>query len=225
MATLVSVYHVEMEFKMIKFSLIFSGFFLILFCPSEFLGQANQAPTFQGVELACTITKLPKNALRINLKLTNNGMTPVYIASNPIQIDGTAGYYVAVDELEPTTVHISSRLFEPLMYSPYTVYTRVELKKLMPNKSLNSSITLTSPLVETIPPTDVPLDNKKVELSAVKLIEMQVAYFPEDQSITDFLKSKPFGWFVIGTEKLYTGKLAGKRLYEVQQFVTNDINL
>lgn len=204
---------------------VFSILFLLFFLQSAFFGQTNKSEVIPGVELTSSVVKLPKDALKIEIKLLNRSDRPIYIATNPVQIDRTPGYYISVDQTEPTTIFVSSRVFARLRYSPYTVDTSVKLKKLLPTEEVSCSITLESSLLETVPPIDLPLDKKKIDLGKVKLIKLQVAYFPEEKGLVDFLKSKPFGWFIDGSEKLATGKLAGKRLYEVQQLATNNIKL
>ncbi len=202
-----------------------SVLWISVFSTVVIMGQAHTTGNDQKVGLTYVILERTKKKLRVELTLVNNGKQTIYVGTNPRRIDGTPGFYISAAESSNHSITVSSRVFAPLVYSPYSVHHGIELKRLLPNKELKISVILESPLVESIPPTDLPLDLKKCDLEIVKTIRFEFGYFTEDEGLDALLDSKATGWFVNGLERIATGNWAKKRVFEVQEIASVKVDL
>ena len=195
-----------------------SLFSFILFTSVLAMGQVG----ISKVEITHKILENTSKKLRLELTILNTGDHPVYVATDPVQIDSTKGYYISIAENNAQSIVVSSRVYPPLVYSPYSNQTRVALKKLIPNKILTVRVALPFAIVETIPPVDLPLDLRKTSLRHLRSIKFELGFFREEAGLTELLMGKSF---VKGHEEMVTGNMSGKRLFEIQELVSTDIDL
>jgi hypothetical protein len=157
--------------------------------------------------------------IQIYFAVTNKGTGPVYISTNPIQINGSPGFYFSLQGNDPSTLLISSRVFAPIIYSPYSSHRFVTLQKLEPKQSFPFMVNLRFPISETLPPVEDPREARVIGRKEIEKVTFELGFFGEDVTLEDLLKSKPFGWTVNGDELLYTGVGKGKHLSDIQQLV------
>lgn len=217
---------VDVDFLLKIFISSLSVIFAVFgFSERNVIAQPNEVGTQNDIELSYEISKSAPEEMRIEFKLTNKGTKTLFIATNPQNINGLSGYYVEAGNRDTASVVVSTRVYRPLVYSPYAIQTRVEMKKLEPNEFVFFHLSLPSLVRETVPPTDLPLDIQELKLDDIKRIDFQVGYFRDEKGVTVLLDSKALGWFVNGNEKLLVGEFAGKRLFEVQELVTISVSL
>ena len=207
-----------------QLKVIFTFVFLILGGLEFSFGQVEPQSNLSKVELTGKAIKLGKNEWECEFNLENKGNNTIYFAANPTQTNNERGYYVSFD-IASKTVTFSSRIFQPSLYSPYSDDTSVELKKLNKGEIFNGKIFLKFPLKETIPPIDNPYKIKDIAKSKIKKIELTIGYFGEEEGVIDFLKVKPFGWYINGNETFFSGKYKGKPFFEIQKLVNTNIVL
>jgi hypothetical protein len=210
--------------QIIRLKVIFIFGVLLLCGFSTSFGQPETQTNLSKVALSGKATKLGKHEWRVDFSLENKGNNTIYFAANPTEVTGKHSYYISLDE-NGKSIKFSSRVFPPSLYSPYSNSTHVELKRLNIGDKFSGKIYFNFPLKETIPPVDDPYKTKKIVSKKIKQIELTIGYFNEEAGITDFLKVKPFGWFIVGHETLFSGEFKDKRFFEIQNLVSVNVIL
>jgi hypothetical protein len=192
--------------------------------------QINETQDTRGhVVLTVDSMKSTKKGLEVKFSLRNDGALPIYYSTNPQQIDGTYGSYVSVDENDHSVAKVERRVFDRdivfYVEAGGANKTRVELKRLEPGKAVSESLTLGSPLTTTMPPLTKWTDRKMLNGGELKKLRLTVGYYDEEDAIINFLKGKPFGWFIKGFESLESGIHHGKAFYEIQKLVSAEVSL
>lgn len=206
---------------------------VILFVSSIAMGQINAqiGPGPNKADgkaiLSVDLSKSKKKELRYSLKLRNDVPRAIYYSTTPQDVCGNYGPYVSLDQDNRSVVDIQWRVFHRDIVRSldcYTNETRVELKRLEPRKTIEVTVSIKWPLSETVPPY-LSRRYPNLERSDVKLIRFAIGYFDEEQGILDLLTKKPFGWFTKGDDSLEKVVFQGKRLYEIQQFVSLEVSI
>lgn len=194
----------------------------ILFSVSIDYGQAVKPK----VLLTSEIAGFNHRGLKLKFTLENNSNENVYIATDPVQVSGQKGYYLLIDKIDRSLVKISSRVYPSPPYFPIIDARSVLLKKLSPGEKYGGTIFIKFPAKETDPPYYGERATKgKIISKMINRIELTIGYFVEEEGILDFLKRKPFGWYVKGQETLYSGKNKGKSFLEIQNLVSLEMLL
>lgn len=199
---------------------IISSFLLFLFGIN---GQIiAQIPVYnEEVLLTGNILNLDKNELNLQFVLKNKSSESIYVSANPVRVLGEKGYYLSLDNATNSVLEISSRVFQPPLYSVYRNYTRVQLKELKPNEEMKENISLKSPVMETDPPFEgSAIYNRKIAFKELKRIRLIIGYFFKEEGILDILKVKPFGPYVTGWDPVFSGKYKDKSLLEAQNLAS-----
>lgn len=230
---------------------LFTGLLLILFVfltqsKSQDLSVSNKSES--KVVLEVKTDKLSKTEWQFKVKIQNNNDKIIYLTTEPTQVNSEKGQYLSLDKKDNSILKIETRVFPPPFVDYYSNDTRVKLIKLSPNEIYTENINLKFPLRETSPPngtlseefwtkaknktlTDEEAEKsvegyspfgKKINQKEIKLIIISYGYFIEDDGITDFLKRKPFGWFIKGNERIFTGDSKGKDFIEIQNITTSN---
>jgi len=171
------------------------------------------------------ILKYDKNELKLEFNLENKSDKSIYVTTNPNQQNAQLGYYHLLNETDNSVMQISSRVYPHCITGscPYTDDTRVKLTKLKSGESFSDNVHIKFPVKETIPPNGDPYKNKKIIPQKVKQIEISIGYFFEEQGILDFLKVKPFGWYINGNAKVFSGANKDKLFLEIQNLASINI--
>ena len=175
------------------------------------------------ITLSVHLIKSKRTELRYSVELQNNGSTAIYYSATPQQVGGEYGPYTSIDENDKSLLNVQWRVFHPTIVmnteNGGVNKTGVELKRLEPGTTITETVSLKWPIPETMPPHTT-FVYRKIERENMKRIRFTVGYFEEEEGIREFLKMKPFGWFIKGHEPLETGIFRGKRLYEIQKLVS-----
>lgn len=180
------------------------------------------------VSLSLAIPEKDKSKLRLILNLRNDSASPIYIATDPVQFTGKKGYYFSFGENE--TVLIESRVYAPSdKVRAAKDQTSVRLKRLGPLEEYGFTILLKGGLEETLPPVLPSLELrphlfKKIELSNILGVQVNIGYFVEDESILQLLRHKEQP-VINGLMSPTSGPNRDKCLHEIQEIVSARVEL
>ena len=202
---------------------------IILFVWSVGSGKSEaQAVRSRGesqIALSVELIRSKKTELLYRLELQNKGSIAIYYSGNPQLVGGEYSPYISLDDNDKSILNVQWRVFDPNIVSRIenggVNNTGVELKRLEPGITIKETVALKWPVSETVPP-HVSMVYRKIERDNVKRIRFTMGYFDEDEGITEFLKRKPFGWFIKGYEVLETGLFRGKTFYEIQKILATE---
>jgi hypothetical protein len=190
---------------------------------AQIISEDVQDPT--KVLVRVTSTRAKKKNLQYTIELLNDGPRSIIYASNPQQAFGAFGPYISLDQRDKTVVEIQSRVFPREIVQAILTYsnqTRVELKRLEPGKTAKETVSIKWPLSETVPPNPSTV-YRKIDRKDVKKFRFSIGYFEAEDGLVDFLKRKPFGWFIKGNELLETGVYQGKFTSEIQKLASLEV--
>jgi hypothetical protein len=176
-----------------------------------------------GVTLEVATRDINGSKNKFGVVLTNNLDERIYVASNPIRVDGSAGPYISQSN-SPSQVVIESRVYEPTYPPPYNPATIVSLIAVDPGGSFVLDMSISWPLMETVPPINLEFRKKQIDRENVETIQFAVGYFIEETELLKLLERKAFGWTVSGSELIRSSNIPVP-LYKVQQLVSTTISL
>lgn len=206
---------------------------IIVFIGLIVLGANAQTPSgtnkvHGGLVLLFELRSSNKRDLQYAFELRNEGSKAVFYSADPRDVVGTKTPYVSIDENDKSLLNVQWRVFDRdivwRIENGGVNKTGIELKRLEPGGIARSKLSIKWPLEETSPPS-LSVYQKKIDRSTVKRIRFTIGYFEEEEGILEFLKRKPFGWFITGTESLDTGIPRGKRFYEIQKLVSSEVSI
>jgi hypothetical protein len=204
------------------------GFVLLVFCFAFGRSYAQENSKTNGqVRLAATLLKSKQKELRYDLEIKNDGSNAVYYSTNPQDVCGNYGPYVSLDKQDSSVEILEWRIFDHdtvLAFDCTVNKTRVELRRLEPDKTVETVVTIHWPRTESAPPVlgqSVP----PIERRNVKHLRFSVSYFDEEEGILDVLQHKRQGPYLNGTEFFEKGEFKGKWLSQVQKFASVEVQL
>lgn len=187
--------------------------------------KMNSAQTKADDRVILTVQLLEFNSREINyvIELRNNSPVAIFYPAKTQQVDGAYGPYVSLDKSNDGVVDMQWRVFHrEIVFSVerFSNDTGVELKRLEPGESVHATVSIKWPILETVPPISRKFLCMSIDRRIVKRIRFTIGYFEEEEGILEFLRRKPFGWYIKGHELLYTGNSRGKRLHEIQRLIS-----
>lgn len=196
---------------------------LVFFSLADTFGQqVSEVLSKQGKEIDLEIraARSKGGKVTVEVKVRNNMLRPIFLCTDPRDVNGSEGYFVSFDETN-STFKLESRLFAPDGRSPYTDQSGVYLTRLESNEVYSKTLVLEGQVIETVPPAKSNFDKRIFPVRSLKNVQVSLGYFPEDDGILKLLEHKKFGPFVTGVEVLFSGPNRGKRLYESQRIVSD----
>jgi hypothetical protein len=178
----------------------------------------------EGLQLTLRIEKVTAKEVVLKAKIRNTTNQQVYIASNPVRVDGSMGFYLSLDSKD-RILRIESRVFGLDRPSPYSDQTAVAVKELASMAEVEETITIVHEQLETVPPVDLHINRKRIDLTTVKTLQVRYGFFFENSGIREVLKNKLYGPWINGREQVRVGTTDRKHLCELQNLVSDSVEL
>jgi len=158
--------------------------------------------------------------LKFQVRIKNIGERAVLIVSDPVRVDGDRGAYLSFDEHNPNLLEIDFMVFPPPIYTVYAPKNRVTLLRLDPGATHVEEVILNVPFKDTKPPWGEWNDPKPINVENIREIVAKVGILPDDPAVHAALVNvaSPHG-----LERVKSGPLKGKALFEVQTIVASNI--
>lgn len=177
-----------------------------------------KGPLIEDVQVDFTLLRREAGRWEFLLTTRNTGKEAVFVLSDPVRANGSAGPYINLAE-ESSTLGISICFYPPPDFDLPTNQTRLTLKRLPAGGVFTEEIVILFPTHQSAPPYD--LDVKEITPSAIRFVRAKVGILPDEEGVQDFLRRKEkIGPYATGLEKLNKGAFKGKHLYELQRIIT-----
>jgi hypothetical protein len=157
-----------------------------------------------------------KDILELEIRIYNGNKDSVYLTTNPVRANGSQGWYVTVDENDPSVLVISSRLYNLPPYDLTINKSSVLLKLLLPGDNYKEIITIKIPTQESMPPYGTEMKRGLINSEKIKYIKAVVGMISEDEGVKDILTYKSEGSFISGAEMIMRGSFKGENLINLQ---------
>lgn len=209
-----------------KLSAILSLLILFLSVPSgmhiNFSGSRKSAHRIadSGVVVELDLLERSPKPLKFQVRIKNTGERAILIVSDPVRVDGDRGAYLSVDERNPGILEIAFTVFPPPLYTIYAPKNHVTFLRLDPGATHVEEVVWDEPFKDTKPPWGEWIDTKPINIENIREVLAKVGVLPDDPAVHATLVNvtKPHGM-----ERVESGPLKGKALFEIQTIVTSNI--
>jgi hypothetical protein len=178
--------------------------------------------TSSTLKLELQIINFTDNILECELKYTNIGKVAIWVMEDPRRADGGKGFYYGIDENDPTTFLISSKVeYGPINYDLSVRRAGVTLRILKPEQEVKKHLQIHFPLNETMPPYGKHVARRTINLSEMKNIQVCIGIVEDNKSIREIGKRKVAPFHFSGYEEI---RLKSKRkiiLFKAQEIVNS----
>jgi hypothetical protein len=165
------------------------------------------------------VERSPKR-LKFQVRINNSGERAVLIVSNPVRVDGDRGAYLSLNEHNPDLLEVAFAVYEPPIYTIYAPKHRVRFLRLGPGETHVEDVVLDEPFKDTKPPWGEWNDTKRIHIVNVREVVAKVGVLPDEPAVHASLVNvaSPHG-----LERITSGPLKGKALFEVQTLVSSNV--
>jgi hypothetical protein len=193
----------------------------------------------QSVRLEVNDYKKTQESLSVNLAIRNIGTEPVYVAIDPLDVQGNSGPYAWYCGNNKQSLCIASMVFPPLFPTPYSSAAGVRLVRLAPRESTTMSLRVKQGTSESSPPVrTLPADfylakpdlsddfaGKTISLELVSKVQIQLGVFDDIAAIERLLDGQSKGYRVNGNESLRLMSGKPTRLRNIQLIAVSHLTL
>jgi len=180
----------------------------------------SQQLTGGGTSVELVLVERSPKRLKFQVRINNSGEKAILIVSDPVRVDGDRGAYLSLNEHHPGLLEIAIAVYEPPIYTIYAPKHRVTFLRLAPGDTHVEDIVLDEPLKDTKPPWGEWNDTKRIDIENVREVVAKVGVLPGDPAVSASLVNvaSPHG-----LERVTSGPLKGKALFEIQTLVSSNV--